>query len=134
MRIERKMIAACAVALLALGAQAGRRTVLLSGAGWTCDGEKVSVPHSWNGADGADGKPVEGIEPVRLPALATAQTSVPANTYVRKAAVYARTLPDPVAGKRYFVRCEGASIKAEVRVNGPAVSLRWHGFDVPVLI
>lgn len=124
----KKIVAACAVVLLALGAQAARRTVLLSGSDWTCDGEKVRVPHSWNGMDGADGKPVEGVEPVLLPALATAQTSASANTYVRKAAVYARTLPDPVEGKRYFIRCEGASIKAEVRVNGTAVGRHAGAF------
>ena len=123
-----KIVAACAVVALAVCAQAARRTVLLSGEGWTCDGEKVSVPHSWNGTDGADGKPVDGVEPVLLPASATAQTSASANTYVRKSAVYARTLPDPVAGKRYFIRCEGASIKAEVRVNGTTVGRHAGAF------
>ena len=123
-----RIVAACAVALSVLGAQAARRTILLSGSDWTCDGVKVSVPHSWNGADGADGKPVEGVKPVLMPVSATAQTSAPANTYVRKSATYARALPDPVPGKRYFVRCEGASIKAEVRVNGAAVGRHAGAF------
>ena len=121
-----------AVVLVAAGlgfcAHAARRTVPLSGCGWTCDGAAVSVPHSWNGVDGADGEPLPGVEPVCLPPTATARTSASANTYVRKSAVYARALPDPTPGKRCFIRCEGASIKAEVRVNGVAAGRHAGAF------
>ena len=114
----RRAVLVAAAAVFILCAHAARRTVLLSGDSWTCNGEAVTVPHSWNGVDGADGEPMGGAKPKMLPLLATMLTSASADTYARKSAVYARKLPDPVEGKRYFIRCEGASTKAEVRVNG----------------
>ena len=87
---------------------AGRRETPLSGGGWTLDGEPVSVPHTWNAVDGADG----GFNPKGT------FTSCRAVSYERKAATYRRALPDPTPGKRQFVKCDGVSIKATVRVNG----------------
>ena len=80
----------------------------LSGAGWTCDGEAVTVPHTWNAIDGADG--ARCIQP--------RGTSCAARSYLRKAATYVRDLPDPTPGKRQFIRFGGVSIRATVRVNG----------------
>ena len=87
---------------------ADRTVVSLSGGGWTLDGEPVTVPHTWNAIDGADG----GENPKGT------FTSCRAVSYVRKAATYSRALPDPTPGKRQFVKCEAVSIKAIVRVNG----------------
>ena len=45
-----------ALAAVAVLLQASGRTVVsLSGGGWELDGEPVSVPHTWNAIDGADG-------------------------------------------------------------------------------
>lgn len=105
----RKTSAAIALAAaLPLAASAGRTVTPLSGPGWTLDGEPVSVPHTWNAVDGADG----GENPPGT------FTSCRAVSYLRKTATYSRPLPDPSPGKRQFVKCEGVSIKAAVRVNG----------------
>lgn len=108
-------LAAFAVSFSALAA----RTVLpLSGEGWTLDGEAVSVPHTWNAVDGADGG-----------ANATDTfTSCRATSYVRKAATYRRALPNPTPGKRQFVKCEAVSIKAVVCVNGREVGRHRGAF------
>lgn len=99
---------AAIVALVAAGAFSGtaRVTIPLSGDGWTCDGVSVSVPHTWNAIDGSD-----GLGPKN-------EGSAGAVSYLRKAATYRRTLPDPKPDKRYFLRCEAVSQKATVRVNG----------------
>lgn len=101
---------------IAAEAGAGRQTVDLSGPGWTlteADGKsvRVSVPHSWNIEDGCDGKGVLSSEQKR-------KNSSCASSYERKRVVYSRSLPDPRKDRRYFVRCEGASITASVAVNG----------------
>ena len=71
--------------------------------------EKVTVPHTWNASDAAD-----GVKGKRGDAK-----SVDSGVYKRGAAVYTRTLPvTPKPGKRYFIRGEGASIVSEVSVNG----------------
>ena len=86
-----------------------KRTITdLSGEGWTFDGEPVSVPHTWNAVDGANGP---GMEP-------RADNSAESIGYSRGAHVYSRSLPPPKKGKRYFIRCLGVSVKAEVFVNG----------------
>ncbi len=82
----------------------------LNGTGWTCDGLPVTVPHGWNIGDGADG--------LDVPKENRGHRSVSSPSYERKKVCYARTLPDPVKGRRTFVKCEGASVKAEMRVNG----------------
>lgn len=98
--------------LLAMAAMAGfggRRVVDLSGTGWTCDGAPVTIPHTWNAEDGADGGEPKSGE------------SANARSYLRKAAVYRRTLPAVGRGKRVFLRFEGASSKATVVVDGMIV-------------
>lgn len=71
--------------------------------------EKVTVPHTWNASDAAD-----GVKGKRGDAK-----SVNSDVYRRGPAVYTRTLPvAPKPGKRYFIRGGGASIVSEVSVNG----------------
>ncbi len=98
--------------LAASSAFAERVETRLDGNDWTLDGLPVLVPNSWNKIDAADGEP--GIGNKRKSGC----KSVPATTYVRRRGVYSRALPGARAGRRYFVRCEGASQKATVRVNG----------------
>ena len=89
----------------------GRVVTDLSGSGWTCDGESVSIPHTWNAEDAADG-PGDTQEPRRGDSAAS-RTS-----YLRTRKTYRRKLPDPKPGRRSFVRFEGASTVADVSVNG----------------
>ena len=103
-----RILAFAMAAAAVLPHASGRTVVSLSGGGWTLDGEPVSVPHTWNAIDGADG----GENPKGT------FTSCRGVSYVRKAATYSRKLPDPTQGKRQFVKCEAVSIKATVRVNG----------------
>ena len=107
----------CGSACAELPARTGMRTTIdLSGSGWTLtesDGRSyaVRIPHAWNVEDGCDGKGVLSSE--RL-----AKNSSCMNSYERKRVVYSRPLPNPAPGRRYFVRCDGASITATVSVNG----------------
>lgn len=82
----------------------------LSGEGWWCEGAPVRVPHTWNAVDGADGLGVPEGQP--------GHNSASSGSYWRGAKTYRRALPGKEKGKRHFVRCDGVSIKAEVRVNG----------------
>ena len=79
-------------------------TTLLSGSadGWLADGESVTLPHTWNALDATDGKDVPDD-------WATAWYSAGSPSYLRKAVSYRRVLRDPKPGKRYFIRCGGAS-------------------------
>lgn len=106
------------VAIFTLTATGERVVTSLSGGGWSCDGVPVTVPHTWNAVDGADG----GANPPGT------FTSCRAVSYVRKAATYRRALPDPTCGKRQFVKCEAVSIKAIVRVNGREVGRHRGAF------
>jgi len=102
------------VLLVAMGVMAvfaGRTVVNLSGAGWTCDGAAVTVPHTWNAVDGADGSPTGEPPPKH-------GMSISPDTYVRKVAHYTRALPDPKPGLRQFVRFDGASRRTTVKING----------------
>ena len=87
----------------------GRKTTLLSGSGWTLDGKPVAVPHSWNVKDAAKG-------PTGKPQASGG--SVEAPFFEQAVKTYARELPPRTKGKRTFLKCEGASQKAVVRVNG----------------
>ena len=101
---------------------AGTRVVDLGGAGWTCDGEAVSVPHTWNAADACDG-PGETREP------RNGDSAASTTSYLRKAATYRRTLPVGARpGKRYFLKCDGASVIADVKVNGRHVGRHVGAF------
>ena len=79
---------------------------------WTCDGEKVTVPHTWNAVDGADGHGGR---------FQDFDNSVAGRGFLRCCKTYATTLPASVPGKRYFVRCDGAAVVAMVCVNGRIV-------------
>ena len=120
--MKRTMRTVCRLAMCGLavcGTVAGARTTTsLSGDGWTADGVPVTVPHTWNGIDGADG----GDDPTKP------FTACSAQSYVRKAVTYARALPPPTPGKRQFIRFGGVSIKAIVRVNGAEVGRHAGAF------
>ncbi len=69
----------------------------------------VTVPHTWNAWDAAEGSIGEPED----------AKSVNSNLYKRGAATYAQKLTlQPQPGKRYFLRGTGASIVSEVSVNG----------------
>ena len=91
-------------------ASAGRVETRISE--WTCDGEKVAVPHTWNAVDGADG---QGAYPTDK------DNSVAGRGYLRTSKAYRTALPEPKADKRYFVHFGGAAVTAKVSVNGRLV-------------
>ena len=94
----------------------GRVVTDLSGGGWTFDGRPVSVPHTWNAVDGAD-----GIGPKK-------SESVGAVSYARRRGLYRRSLPNARKDRRYFVRCRGVCQKATVRVNGVEIGRHVGAF------
>ena len=108
-------------AALTAAASAQARTVTSLSDGWTADGAAVAVPHTWNAVDAADG---EG----RAPDWARVGYSSGATSYVRKAVLYRRCLPDPKLGKRYFLKCAGASVKSVTRVNGREIGRHTGAF------
>ena len=108
-------------ALAALSAMAERNVTSLSGAGWTCDGEPVTIPHTWNAVDGADGSPTgEEAWPYG--------GSIKAESYAHKKVVYLRALPDPTPGRRQFVRFGAISQRASVKINGKAAGRHIGAF------
>ena len=80
--------------------------------GWTCDGQPVTLPHTWNAKDGADGS---------SNVFQDTDNSIAGRAYLRCARTYRTELKEPVPGKRYFVRFGGASVRALVAVNGRQV-------------
>ena len=90
--------------------------------GWTADGERVRLPHTWNLLDATDGRDV----PPRKSPLWNYSSGSP--SYVRKPVSYRRALPDPKPGRRVYVRCGGASMKAAVNVNGAEVGRHVGSF------
>ena len=121
MKVSRAAAFLCAAFAAFCGSS--RTVVDLSGDGWTADGEPVSVPHTWNAVDAADG------------IGETKKSSSSAESYARKVVVYRRALPDadPADGKRRFLRVEGASIKSVVRVNGTEVGRHVGAFTAFVV-
>jgi len=93
-------------------ASPGRRETVLTH-GWTADGEAVTVPHTWNAEDGADGP--NGLK------YRHHHNSVGAPGIARKCVTYSRSLPDIAPGRRLFVKCGGAAVNATVAVNGEIV-------------
>lgn len=97
----------------------------LSGLGWTFQFENeavesVSIPHTWNALDGADG-PKVGKKHSAL--------SVQGDGYKRGKATYTKKLDvSPKEGKRYFLRFEGASVIADIVVNGKNVGKHEGAF------
>lgn len=113
-----RLLASFAFGLLC--SQLSARTVTcLSGGGWTFDGKPVSVPHTWNAFDAADGKNT---------LVKNSGTSVGSPSYARGAHTYGRSLPAPRPGKRYFLRFEGVSSKCEVWVNESLTTRHYGAF------
>lgn len=112
-------MAACGLGALSVS---GRTVTALGGAGWTCDGEPVTVPHTWNVTDACDGPNGTRME-------WNGDSAGSTNSYLRKRAVYRRTVSvTPQADRRYFLRFEGASIKADVTLNGRLVGKHVGAF------
>ena len=101
-----------------------RTVTSLSGTGWTCDGLPVSVPHTWNVTDACDG-PGDAI--VDWSGVKGGD-SVGGNGYLKKRAVYRRKFPAARPGKRYFLKFDGASVNADVAVNGRVVGAHQGAF------
>ena len=112
---------ALAFALAVWEAHAGRVVTPLDGNDWTLDGLPVLVPNSWNKLDASDGWP-KGLDAPR------GDSSVSSPSYARRKGVYSRALPGAMPGRRYFLRCEGASQVATVRVNGVDVGTHKGAF------
>lgn len=100
------------LAILSLVCPAAAERVEKQLVDWLCNGEKVTVPHTWNAIDGADG---HGSE------FQDFDNSVAGRGFARCCKTYATPLADPVPGKRYFVRCDGAAVTAMMCVNGRIV-------------
>ena len=120
------IILAAAVSIGTTMGEPARVVTDLSGGGWRlteADGRSyaVSVPHSWNVEDGCDGREVLSSERY-------AKNSSCMNSYERKRVVYSRLLPPLRRGRRLFVRCEGASITAEMFVNGKSAGSHLGAF------
>ena len=107
-------VGAAAAAAMALAERVETRI-----GGWTCDGEKVEIPHTWNAKDGADGS---------SNVFQDIDNSVAGRAYLRCARTYRAELKEPAAGKRYFVRFDGASVRALVAVNGREVGVHRGPF------
>jgi len=106
------------------------RTVIELGAGWKfhqgsapgasaedfddSSWETVALPHTWNGEDGQDG---------------------PSTLYYMGEGWYRRRVVPEAgrSGQRVYLRCEGASLLAEVYVNGVAAGRHEGGFTAFVL-
>lgn len=114
--MKRSIFAACVAATTMI---AFAERVETSIGGWTCDGEKVAVPHTWNAKDGADGS---------SNVFQDTDNSVAGRAYRRCAKTYRAELKEPTPGKRYFVRFDGASIRALVAVNGREVGVHRGPF------
>ncbi len=106
--------------LTAAAATAKGRTDRVLRDGWTADGTPVAIPHCWNVEDACDGKDV--------PAGWRASKSVSSPSYERKRVNYRRALPDPTPGRRQFIRFEGASATATVKVNGQTLGTHKGAF------
>ena len=101
-------------AICAFVAFAERVDTVLSD-GWLANGEPVTLPHTWNAVDGADGAAVVH------PDARFAGDSVHGLGHCRQAVTYRHALPVADARRRRFVRCEAAATHATVAVNGTVV-------------
>lgn len=121
----RKIPVLALLALSAISLQA--RTVTSLNGEWQFKFENdawqnVSVPHTWNAKDAADGidrGPINGRKIAH---------SVQSDGYKRGAGYYKKALPAPKKGKRYFFHSEGASIVTDVSVNGTPVGQHKGAF------
>ena len=112
------LVSACAFVL------SGRTLTELSGEGWTCDGEVVAVPHTWNAIDACDGPGKSRTDWTGH----KGGDSVGGTGYLKKRAVYRRSLPAKREGRRSFLRFEGASVITEVKVDGRPVGTHVGAF------
>lgn len=103
----------------AVAAGTSRRTTCLSGEGWTADAEPVSVPHTWNAEDACDGCDID---------VKSGGESIPSGDYVRRNVTYRRLLPATGDRARVFLKCDGASQVAVVRVNGREIGRHCGAF------
>lgn len=121
---QKLFFAFCAMSFAGLLNADGRELKNLSGA-WDFSYESgdvvsVTVPHTWNAKDAADG-PREGKKHSAL--------SVQGDGYKRGVGLYMREIPvKPKDGKRYFLRFEGVSIVADVDVNDQPVGRHEGAF------
>lgn len=126
MRNMRRMGLAAVAVLAGQAALAGRVETLLDGDMWTLDGVPVTVPHTWNAVDAADGR-TDKLTPTQFAGYFVGD-SVAGFAYQRKLATYGRALPDPKPGRRYFLDFDGVSQRAAVRVNGRLVARHVGAF------
>ena len=117
-----KWLFVCCVVIVS--SACGGRTLTRLSDGWTCDGEPVPVPHTWNAMDACDGPG----ETVKLWTGEKGGDSVGGLGYLKKRALYRRSLPAKRNGKRYFLRFEGASVVADVSVSGRFVGSHIGAF------
>lgn len=110
MRLSTQIVLIACAMVIPVAAFAGRVELRLSN--WTCDGQPVTVPHTWNAKDGADGS---------SNVFQDTDNSIAGRAYLRCAKTYRTELKEPVPSKRYFVRFGGASVRAMVAVNGRQV-------------
>jgi len=120
------------------------RTDTVLSDGWTADGVPVTLPHTWNVPDGEDGPTTDGApEGTYVPGRGWTAAlskdrfakekgddsqSTMSLGYARKCVTYRRALPDPDPVRRYFVRCEAASVHATMVVNGRVVGRHDNAF------
>lgn len=112
----RKILYTIFVAVLAMaGAEARLESTISGDWDYTApDGRTgvVQVPHCRNAEDAAQG----------VPKTAKDSKSVNSDFYLRGKGIYTKKLDfTPQAGKRYFLRCEGAGIITRVLLNGREV-------------
>ena len=93
------------------------------------EGEKVSLPHTWNAVDGHDGHDIE------VPSLDWSQgdlSGAPAEHYDRGSYWYFRTFDtprQPLPGGKTFIEIPAAGLQAEVFVNGRKAAEHEGGFS-----
>lgn len=121
MKMKQLWLLALVLPCVAFGS--ATETILLSGVGWTADGQPVTVPHTWNADDGADGPDAErATHKDRRTSLELIES------YARMPVVYRRALPAPTKGKRQFLRVGAAATVATVKVNGRMVGVHKGAF------
>ena len=121
------LVSALMTAVSSVASPAGEGRVVRGLVDWTVDGVAVKVPHTWNVKDGCDGpgKASSHVEDDWL----WGHNSVKGVGYARKAVTYRCELGErPKPGRRWFVRCEGASVSAKIVFNGMCVAKHQGAF------
>ena len=93
---------------------------------WTFDGNPVTLPHTWNVTDIADGVPgyANGDEVSRRFRC----NAIACPGYDHRTGYYEHTLPKRREGRRCFVRFKAASSVATVRINAKLVGTHKGAF------